>query len=334
MPKLNLHYQNTTSWMRRVHFASEFVKMINPPEDARDIFPDKKIIGRIYMTDGAEGAFYTRGKQGGADYFAHCLPLYRKAPGIHAYEAWNEPAVIHTPQERAALCAATVEWARLMHERGYRVVVGNFSERNPADGTIAEFAPMLDVADYVSFHCYGAPRMTTTPDRLTLRYRQLAGELSQAGVPIPKVLLGETGIDMGIVGLGRKGWQKSPGLDWAGYFADLRWYEAELAKDAYIVGAFLFSAGASKDWQTFDISEKQAAELAAWQRAYTPQPQPAPTIDGPRAFLGAPLPVQTQKLRWYLEETKRQMETGHYGEADTVIGDLIPLAGEVERKTR
>lgn len=335
MSKLGLHWLNSASWMKRVSFAAPYVKRVDPNEE--DIFPAKRTIGRVYMTDGEEGAMYTRGRAGGAAYFARCLPAYKRAPYIAGWEFVNEPAVIKTPSERAALCAATVEWARLCHACGLKVVVGNFSERNPPDGTIAEFAPMLEVADFLGLHCYGAPTLRDNAPGLVLRYRRLAEEIDRAGLRIPPMLLGETGVDLGIIGFGRKGWQKAPGYDWGAYRDDLSWLDGQLCADDFVVGGFIFSAGASGDWQTFNLNEKQAADLAAHLgSAPTPQPPPAPPIvaDGPRAFLGAPLPIQTQKLRWYIEEAKRRMETGHYGEADTVLGDLIALAGEVERKTR
>jgi hypothetical protein len=258
MSKLNLHWQGTCSWMRRVRFDAPYVKLVDPPED--NIFPDKRTIGRVYMRDGDEGSYYSRGTEGGDDYFRHCLGRYLRAPHIYAWESWNEPAMIHTPEERAALCAATGEWARLMHDYGWRICVGNFSERNPPDGTIAEFAPMLEAADYLGLHCYEAPRLDS--HGYVLRYRQLIGELRQAGVRVPPILIGECGVDGGVIGMGRKGWQRMPGLDWGEYLQDLCWLDLELQKDEQVAGAFLYTAGASKDWQTFNISEKHARDLA------------------------------------------------------------------------
>ncbi len=309
MAKLGLHFIQTTPWIRRVAMPGPHVKIINPPEDIQAIFPSKRVIGRIYMTDGEEGQYYSKGAKGGRAYFERCLPFYRRAPGVWAYEAFNEPAMIKTPGERAALDDATCEWLHLMHACGLKGVVGNFSERNPPDGTIHEFRRMIEMADYLGGHYYGAPYLTTDPMRHVLRYRQLAAEMLAAGMVLPRMLIGETGIDLGIVGQGRKGWQKVSGLDWAGYFADLRWYEAELAKDSYIVGAFLFSAGSTGDWRTFDINEKQAAELAAWQRAQTPPtPQPIPpTVSLPEHEQGNAKRL-AEKAAWWQEETVRAIE--------------------------
>jgi len=246
--------------MRRVHFSADYVKLLDPPEDAQEIFPDKKIVGRIYMDDGTEGRYYTRGRLGAAEYFERCLPLYRKARGVAIWENVNEPAMIYTVGQRESLDEFTAERARLCHAEGLRCVVGNFSERNPADGTIAEFVRMLSTGDYLGLHCYGAPHLDS--NGYVLRYRQLIAEIRQAGLRVPPVLLGETGIDLGIVGQGRKGWQKARGLDWNEYRDSLLWLDDELGKDPEVCGAFVFTAAPSKDWRTFGITEKQARDLA------------------------------------------------------------------------
>ena len=257
MSKLNLHWQGTANWMRRVHFGAPYVKLLNPPED--DIFPDKRTIGRVYMSDGDEGRYYTRGRLGAQDYFARCLPWYKRAPHIHAWESVNEPAVIHTTGQRESLDEFTAEWCRLCHNEGLRCVVGNFSERNPADGTIAEFIRMLSTGDYLGLHMYDAP--TLFSHGYMLRYRQLIAEIRAAGLRVPPVLIGECGVDGGIIGMGRKGWQKMKS-DWPAYMWDLCWYDERLCEDDYIAGAMLFTAAPSKDWRSFGITERQARELA------------------------------------------------------------------------
>lgn len=260
MSRLNLHWQLRANWMRRVHFDAPYVKLVDPPED--DIFPSKRTIGRVYMSDGDEGRYYTRGRLGAQDYFTRCVGYYTRAPYIWAWESCNEPAVIKTTGERESLDEFTAEWCRLCHNEGLRCVVGNFSERNPADGTIAEFVRMLSTGDYLGIHAYGAPHLWTDADKLILRYRQLAGEIIQAGLRLPPILLGETGIDLGIIGRGRKGWTKVPGMDWADYCNELVWFAGELEQDDYLAGAMLFTAAPSKDWRSFGITERQARELA------------------------------------------------------------------------
>ena len=329
MPILGLHWQQTASWMRRVEMPAPYVKVVNPPID--NIFPHHFTIGRVYMTDGEEGFYYTEGKAGGGAYFDRCMGWYRQAPYVWAWESFNEPAVIKTPAERAALCAATVEWARLMHRYGYRVVVGNFSERNPADGTICEFAAMLDEADYLGVHCYGAPTMRNNAEGLALRYRRLIAELKAAGVRVPPILIGECGVDLGIVGLGRKGWQKAPHADWGRYRDDLVWYDGELRKDPEVVGGFVFTAAASKDWKTFEINEKQAVDLSRALAIQAPQPEPALE----------PLPENEQgdlqtlitKARWWSEEITRALERSDYGRAYKLHLSLTKLMYRLESMT-
>lgn len=328
MSKLNLHHLNTTNWMRRVEFAAPYAKLVSPPED--DIFPAKRTIGRVYMTDGEEGQFYGAGKAGAWPYFERCLPSYQRAPYVFAHEGPNEPAMIHTVAERRALDEFTAEWSRIMREHGLRVVVGNFSERNPADGTIAEFARMLSTADYLGLHCYGAPTMQTEPEGHVLRYRQLVGELDNAMVRCPPVLLTECGVDLGIIGKGRKGWQKA-GYDWATYRDGLAWYDRELCKDEIIAGAFVFTAGGTGDWVTFDISEKQAADLARTLAAQTPvAPEPAPPTEWLPEYEQGDAHTLAVKARWWNEQATRELEEGHYERADEIMVSNTKLLYRLE----
>lgn len=315
MPKLALHWQNSASWMKKVDMPAPYVKRVNPNEE--DIFPGKFTVGRVYMTDGEEGSYYTRGAEGGRAYFDRCASTYWKALYVGAWESWNEPAVIHDAAERAALDEATGEWIRRMHDAGLKTVAGNFSERNPADGTIDEFVLTLEATDYLGGHFYDAPGMQS--HGYALRYRELADTIRTAGLRLPPMLIGECGIDGGVIGKGGKGWQKF--CSWEQYFADLRWYEAELAKDAYISGAFIFTAAASKDWKSFEVNEKQAAELAQWQRTFTP-PEPEPEPEPPAAWLpeyeqGTPKEL-ADAARWWSEEITRQIEAGAYDMAHSL----------------
>lgn len=237
--KLNLHWQNTTNWMRRVPFSSPYVKIMNPPED--NIFPDKRTIGRVYMDDGEEGRYYSRGSQGGIDYFHRCLSHYLKAKYIYAWESWNEPAMIKTPEERKMFDEATVSWLDMMHSHGLLGVAGNFSVRTPED--IQDFPGLLEQTDFLGVHLYGPGH-----------------ELRDFEVEVP-ILIGECGIDLGVIGK-EGGWKKY--MSFEEYKEYLLWYSQELDKDDKIEGAFIFTAGASSKWMTFNINEKQARELSWW----------------------------------------------------------------------
>jgi hypothetical protein len=314
--------------MRRVEFSAPYVKRVDPNEE--DLFPNKRTIGRVFMTDGIEGALYSRGKVGAGTYFVRCLPWYQRAPYIHAWEGPNEPAMIKTPAERRAFDEFSVEWVRFMHSISRKTVAGNFSDRNPPDGTICEFAAMLDAGDYLGLHCYGAPTMRDNADGLALRYRRLIAELKAAGVKVPPVLIGECGIDLGIVGQGRKGWQRAPHADWGRYRDELVWYDGELCKDPEVVGAFVYTAGATGDWRTFDINEKQAADLARALAAQQPvTPEPTPTVTLPEHEQGDRRAL-LRKAVWWSEEISRRIERGAYSEAYALGRSLTKLLQRIE----
>ncbi len=54
------------------------------------------------------------------------------------------------------------------------------------------------------------------------------------GLPLRPFLITECGIDLGLVGRGRKGW-RSAGLSAEEYVRQLAWYNAELARDDYVI---------------------------------------------------------------------------------------------------
>jgi len=51
---------------------------------------------------------------------------------------------------------------------------------------------------------------------------------------------------------GRRGWRLS-GISGDQYLAELSAYEAELVKDAYVVGATVFTSGPTTDWQAYGL---------------------------------------------------------------------------------
>lgn len=66
----------------------------------------------------------------------------------------------------------------------------------------------------------------------------------------PPFCITECGIDA-IEG-GTKGWKLMPGLTGQQYLDQLKGYDAEIGKDAYVVGATPFTAGPTPDWSNFE----------------------------------------------------------------------------------
>jgi len=93
--------------------------------------------------------------------------------------------------------------------------------------------------DLLSLHEYSAPTMDNIAPYLCLRYRAVRNLLpADARKPI---VITETGIDGGPIGQAQQGWKKF--TTEAGYLATLQWYDGEIQKDNYLLGATIFAAG-------------------------------------------------------------------------------------------
>jgi hypothetical protein len=97
-----------------------------------------------------------------------------------------------------------------------------------------------------------------------LRYRNLMQELQGAGVPIPQIVIGECGLDGGVISPPPPyvGWKTLCNNDPACYIEQLLWYETELRKDAEVECASIFTAGAYDPWYDFEMEEGISMTLA------------------------------------------------------------------------
>jgi hypothetical protein len=133
----------------------------------------------------------------------------------------------------------------------------------------------------LSLHEYGPGDMRQGQGAHCLRYRNTVAELREAGIPIPKIFIGETGIDvpdpMFPLDHHHRGWREW--TDQAGYLEQLKWYAGELAQDDYIIGAAVFSV-CNWDWVTFNVDRELAmgiADIVAWEpEVVPPEPPPEP----------------------------------------------------------
>jgi hypothetical protein len=131
---------------------------------------------------------------------------------------------------------------------------------------------------FLGLHEYSAPTMQfATHDGgegwLTLRYRKAYRQyLIPAGLEVPLVMT-ECGID-GLVtdrpGPDGEGWKDFPnywasqgmGIDGPGnYIEQLAWYDSELMKDPYVVGAAIFTMTTTREWQSYEILGDAASIL-------------------------------------------------------------------------
>jgi hypothetical protein len=340
--KLTWHFQVSGGCEeQQIAQASEarWIKVMDPPSD--NPFPGKQIIARTYMEDGQANALVAQGAAGADRWFAHWRPIYESRAYVTLWEAPNEPQPIESREFRRQLVAFTQRWADLMHGIGRKVLGLCLSVGNPEMAEFAELLPVIPYVDGIATHEYAAPRLDTDAGNLILRYRRYMDVIRTAGKGDPDWYLTELGWDGGTIKpipLTKKGWKSFATLD--SCLEQLAWLDSELRKDPKLIVGTLYTSRPNGDWADFDInvefSRRLAAHLAA-TREPPPLPPPPPPVtylpenepDGPAAKLAV-------AVRWWMEESIRQDETGDTARARAIRYSLIKLNGgllyRLERK--
>ncbi|MBI3361065.1 MAG: hypothetical protein HY023_08135 [Chloroflexi bacterium] len=211
---------------------------------------------------------------------------YQANPWVDYWEGWNEFPP-NKPSEWAWYAKFEAERACQMQALGFKAAIGGFSAGKPEYPDMALFLPALQAAArcgaIFTLHEYSSPVLQTgvgdgipnainlpQAGALTLRYRYwYEGYLKPQGLNVP-LIISEAGVESRVgpgcpLG-GDGGWTKcAPDWKAAGlggdpvkaYLSQLQWYDAELQKDDYVLGAALFTAGAhsSDDWLTFNLDD-------------------------------------------------------------------------------
>jgi hypothetical protein len=245
----------------------EYVKVLNPPPV--NPFPASKVIGRVWIGgDQVEQDYINRYDAQG--YLDHWQSARDVAPYVHAWELCNEPPV-QTKDQRDRLndflcsCADRLPF--------HAVVGGNLSvgwPDKPQD--ILDLKDAIRFCDYWGVHEYGwLPEPAFYPYHLT-RYRtHIIEPLRQLGI-VPKLLIGECGMDGGVAGNPGKGWKGT--VSKATYWAMLQRYAEQLALDPEVLAAFVFTSGPTPDWDSFDVDR----DLSTWLSAAIGA-QPSQTLE-------------------------------------------------------
>lgn len=210
----------------------------------------------------------------------HCAWLLKKFEQIgsarlrQTYSFWqgvNEP-IIKSADAMKRYAAFEAERARIMSVNGFKVVVGSFSVGNPELAYWREFLPALEAArefaGALALHEYAWPRMDGDPEWLLLRHRKVYdGEPAHGWPGLPDhlkslpLIITECGLD-GLIQLSSPhGWRDlyTP----SHYLAQLEWYDRELHKDPYVVGAAVYCCSYEHvKWQPYDIWPEVARTLA------------------------------------------------------------------------
>jgi len=203
---------------------------------------------------------------------------------------------------------------RLMAEMGLKCVIGNFATGTPPLDLWPAFLPAikagLEYEAILGLHEYSCPwmwwmtgkhQMDPNADEgdegwTTLRYRKVYRQhLIPNGLGDIPLAITECGIDP-MVGPqppeSPSGAWKHLGGFWSQhdnepdkadyYFRQLVWYDQELQKDDYVVGATIFTWGSyGKPWANFDVAGTEVAErLIAYTQQDPAQSFKYPKFDG------------------------------------------------------
>jgi hypothetical protein len=247
----------------------------------------------------------------------HQKATYQANPEITYWEGHNEP-VWSDGDGMAWYAQFEIERMRLMHETGRKCILGNFSTGQPdldlwpafmpaiGYGLAANFEPILGLHEYSSpwmWWMTGPHQMDPHEDQgdegwTTLRYRKVYRQhLIPNGLAIPLVIT-ECGLDIVSprpasypAGAWRNlcDWWKlyhGANTDCAEFYTQqLLWYEQELLKDDYVVGATIFTWGNWGDpWNAFDVAGTQVEDkLIGHVRAWPGASFVYPVVDEPES---------------------------------------------------
>ena len=254
--KLAWHFQGMDNEVAAL-VNSEWVKAINPSE--QNPYPRCKVIARFVFPDddGYSNEMVHKGADGARKYVARLKPEMALRPWLHAVESPNEPLAgdLFSKKWREVLADFLVEFLRLGHGLGWRMVVGNFSVGQPPLEGWAQFQRFIRAmgpGDLLGLHEYAKPEMWDGDGWLTLRYRLVLRKLDELKCLRPRIIINECGLDSLIYSGPVGGWQYF-GLSHREYFEQLRWYDDELTKDPEVVAATPFTAAPAEQWETYRI---------------------------------------------------------------------------------
>lgn len=287
-------------------------------------------------------------------------------PLIKYWEGHNEP-VWGDEDGMGWYAQFEIERMKLMAELGLKCLLGNFATGTPPLELWPAFLPALQVArqyeGILGLHEYSCPwmwwmtgkhQLDTNEDQgdegwTTLRYRKVYRKyLIPNGMGKVPLAITETGIDPLVnpkpPGVAGGTWKQLGGF-WAThdnepdkadyYFRQLVWYDKELQKDDYVVGATIFTWGNyGAPWSDFDVAGSDVAKkLIAYTQADPAAPFQYPAengggVPGPR---GAPR-IQYERTYVLLPPDAsaawaRAVVQGSWGEKRFTIGGSADDAG-------
>ncbi len=229
--------------------------------------PNTILVGRLYQEWEPDFASASLDPiQAAREHCEEILPWAERMGETYNYwQGVNEPIITdHVSMQRYADFEA--ERTRQLHGHGFRAAVGSFPVGNPELAYWQSFLPALEAAlqydGAMALHEYAWPTLDNEHPWYLLRHRKVYdGEPEHGWEGLPRhlkslpLLITECGLD-GLIeqGYPPRGWQVLYGKDPDQYLEQLAWYDAELEKDPYVVGAALYCCGtADWQWKSYDI---------------------------------------------------------------------------------
>ncbi len=280
--------------------------------------PDTLFVGRIYQE--FEPNFNDSGLDPTKAARDHCdkiLPWAERMGETYGYwQGVNEP-IIGSSDAMKRCAEFDAERARIMSGKGFRVVVGSFSVGNPPDLAYwRDFLPALEAAlryeGALALHEYAWPTLDHEWPWYLLRHRKVYdGEPEHKWEGLPghlkalPLLITECGLD-GLIERGDspRGWKTLYGKDPGKYLQQLAWYDAELQKDPYVIGAAIYClATPDPTWKPYDIWPEPAKTVARKAKPVyrLGETEPAQPPDKPKP----PKPVLVPIVEWKMETEYR-----------------------------
>ncbi len=339
----------------------------------RELSPDSFVVGRMFIPQSEQDAWLRDPDPEGrgralADMILNYdmgLAQERGANGRLLIDAWmvlNEavrgPASFPDGQPDAetlrraeALDRLQVAYRARLQERGVDAVAFNFGAGNythPAH-YVNLFPRTLAAYTYLGFHEYGWPTLRPRAGTATaaLLYRGCMEGIRQRWGDRHRAIITEAGLARMYRHphdpAGDVGWLY-PGdpVSEEQYWDSLHWYNTELLRDRYVLGACLFSVGHSGRWETFRHlgTNHQGRPILLMSRVATlgsaaplippaPQPVPAPT-DTPEPKPRPPAPsdpalrARLAAVEKFLSQTVQQTTRleGLHAEMQTALKTL------------
>ena len=298
MTKLGLHVNKVTNLLvpfvrdtkpRIIKFLDHDVGTIKACHDAS---PNSILIGRLFVVDQSSD----QPQKNAQTLVDKILPVADRLRDYYlAWESYNEE---NPPTADGAKRFGDfhVHFGELMHAHGLKTVAYNFSTGAPPLEFWQYYQDGAAASDYIGLHEYDAPTMDRLHREslakgengmyLCLRYRRV-WDLLRPDARKPFIIT-ECGIDGGVIDeyfrdedgkrVKKSGYKHfRPQHTAADYMDGLAWYDDELNRDDFVVGATVFCFGQERAlWEPFDIANddeaREAFQRLLQQRSAPPRP--------------------------------------------------------------